>query len=138
LGKTKKNERHKVLGLFSPNKNTKAVMQAMTGPWCGAFFPSMFSKNVFDMPFTKNAVVFLTPLAKKCIAKTPCFHFFPSSALLRLVRQRVVMAVQTTQADVLINRLHDALPSWDGVEGRRDAQAGCDESAQARHGGGVL
>ena len=111
-----------------------------SGPWCGAFFHTIFLETVFDMPFAKNTGVFLNPLAKKCIAnKTPCFHFFPPSALLRLVRQRVVMAVQTTQADVLINRLHDALPSWDGVEGRRDArQAGCDESAQARHGGGVL
>ena len=42
------------------------------------------------------------------------------------------MAVQKAQADVLINRLHYALPGWDGAEGRRDAQEGFYESAQAR------
>jgi hypothetical protein len=42
------------------------------------------------------------------------------------------MAVQKAQADVLINRLHYALPGWDGAEGRRDAQEGSYESAQAR------
>jgi hypothetical protein len=41
------------------------------------------------------------------------------------------MAVQKAQADVLINRLHYALPGWDGAEGRRNAQEGFYESAQA-------
>jgi hypothetical protein len=44
------------------------------------------------------------------------------SVQLRLVRQRVAMAAQKAQADVLINRLHYALPGWDGAKGRRDAQ----------------
>jgi hypothetical protein len=42
------------------------------------------------------------------------------------------MAVQKSQAGVLINRLHYALPGWDGAEGRCDAQEGFYESAQAR------
>jgi hypothetical protein len=41
------------------------------------------------------------------------------------------MALQKRQADVLINRLHYALPSWGGAEGRRDAQEDFHESAQA-------
>jgi hypothetical protein len=47
-----------------------------------------------------------------------------SAQLLRLVRQRVAMAVQKAQVDVLINRLHYA-------EGRRDAQV----STKARRRG---
>jgi hypothetical protein len=37
-------------------------------------------------------------------------HLAAKSVHLRLVRQRVVMAVQKAQADVRINRLHYALP----------------------------
>jgi hypothetical protein len=53
-----------------------------------------------------------------------------ASKNLQLVRQRVAMAVQKAQADVLINRLHHALPGCDGAEGRRDAQEDPHESAQ--------
>jgi hypothetical protein len=43
-----------------------------------------------------------------------------------LLRQRVVMTVQKSQAEVLVNRLQYALrayqsPGWDGGEGRHDA-----------------
>jgi 50S ribosomal subunit-associated GTPase HflX len=34
------------------------------------------------------------------------------------------MAVQKSQADVLVNRLHYELPRWDGTGGERDAQEG--------------
>jgi hypothetical protein len=40
---------------------------------------------------------------------------------LRLLRQRVVTA-QKAQANVLLNRLHYALPGWDAAAERRDAQ----------------
>jgi hypothetical protein len=41
---------------------------------------------------------------------------------LRLLRQRVVMTAQKAQADVLLHRLHYALPGWDAAAERRDAQ----------------
>jgi hypothetical protein len=55
-------------------------------------------------------------------------HLIPNRAvakgvqLRRLLRQRVVMAAQKAQADVLIHRLHYALPGWDAAAERRDAQ----------------
>jgi hypothetical protein len=42
------------------------------------------------------------------------------------------MAAQKAQAGVLINHLHYALPGWDGAGGRRGAQGGPYESAQAQ------
>jgi hypothetical protein len=39
-----------------------------------------------------------------------------------LLRQRVVMAAQKAQADVLLHRLHYALLGWDAAAERRDAQ----------------
>jgi hypothetical protein len=51
---------------------------------------------------------------------------------LRLLRQRVVMAVQTAQAHVLFHRLHYALPGWDAAAERRNAQ---DELHSAAQGG---
>jgi hypothetical protein len=41
---------------------------------------------------------------------------------LRLLRQRVVMTAQKAQADVLLHRLHYALPGWDAAAERRGAQ----------------
>jgi hypothetical protein len=41
---------------------------------------------------------------------------------LRLLRQRVVMTAQKAQADVLLHRLHYALPGLDAAAERRDAQ----------------
>jgi hypothetical protein len=52
---------------------------------------------------------------------------------LRLLRQRVVMiTAQKAQADVLIHRLHYALPGWDAAAERRDAQDEFHSAAQAR------
>ena len=51
--------------------------------------------------------------------------------LLRL-RQRVVMTAQKAQADVLLHRLHYALPGWDAAAERRDAQDEFHSAAQAR------
>jgi hypothetical protein len=50
----------------------------------------------------------------------------------RLLRQRVVMAAQKAQADVLLHRLHYALPGWDAAFERRDAQDEFHSAAQAR------
>jgi hypothetical protein len=51
---------------------------------------------------------------------------------LRLLRQRVVMAAQNAQADVLLHRLHYALPGWDAATERRDMQDELHSAAQAR------
>jgi hypothetical protein len=52
---------------------------------------------------------------------------------LRLLRQRVVIgAAQKAQADVLLHRLHYALPGWDAAAERRDAQGEFYSAAQAR------
>jgi hypothetical protein len=52
---------------------------------------------------------------------------------LRLLRQRVVvMTAQKAQADVLLHRLHYALPGWDAAAERRDAQDELHSAAQAR------
>jgi hypothetical protein len=51
-------------------------------------------------------------------------HLIPNRVVakgvqLRLLRQRVVMAAQNTQADVLLHRLYYALPGWDAAAERR-------------------
>jgi hypothetical protein len=52
---------------------------------------------------------------------------------LRLLRQRVVMTAQNPQADVLLHRLHYALPGWDAAAERRgDAHGEFHSAAQAR------
>jgi hypothetical protein len=51
---------------------------------------------------------------------------------LRLLRQRVVMTAQKAQADVLLHRLHYALPGWEAAAERRDAQDEFHSAAQAR------
>jgi hypothetical protein len=53
---------------------------------------------------------------------------------LRLLRQRVVMTAQKAQAqaDVLLHRLHYALPGWDAATERRDAQDELHSAPQAR------
>jgi hypothetical protein len=51
---------------------------------------------------------------------------------LRLLRQRVAMTAQKAQADVLLHRLHYALPGWDAAAQRRDAQDELPSAAQAR------
>jgi hypothetical protein len=51
---------------------------------------------------------------------------------LRLLRQRVVMTAQKAQADVLLHRLHYALPGWDAAAERLDAQGEFHSAAQAR------
>jgi hypothetical protein len=53
-------------------------------------------------------------------------------AQLRLLRQRVVMTAQKAQADVLLHRLHYALPGWDAAAERRDAQGEFHSATQAR------
>jgi hypothetical protein len=79
----------------------------------------------------------------------PCFGFGPPAkkerakihipnriaakgVQLRLLRQRVVMAAEKAQADVLLHRLHCALPGWDVAADRRDAQGEFHSAAQAR------
>jgi hypothetical protein len=53
--------------------------------------------------------------------------------LLRLLRQaRVVMTAQKAQADVLLHRLHYALPGWDAAAERCDVQGEFHSAAQAR------
>jgi hypothetical protein len=52
--------------------------------------------------------------------------------LLRLRSQRVMTTAQKAQADVLLHRLHYALPGWDAAAERRDAQAEFHSAAQAR------
>jgi hypothetical protein len=54
------------------------------------------------------------------------------SAAPRLLRKRVVMAAQKAQADVLLHRLHYALPGWYAAAERRDAQDEFHSAAQAR------
>ena len=49
-----------------------------------------------------------------------------------MLRQRVVMTAQKAQADVLLHRLHYALPGWDAATERRDAQDELHSAAQAR------
>jgi hypothetical protein len=44
----------------------------------------------------------------------------------------VVMTAQKAQADVLLHRLHYALPGWDAAAERRDAQDELHSAAQAR------
>jgi hypothetical protein len=57
---------------------------------------------------------------------------------LRLLRQRVVMTAQKAQADVLLHRLHYALPGWDAAAERRDAQdERAPQTAQPRQGRGL-
>jgi hypothetical protein len=52
---------------------------------------------------------------------------------LRMLRQRMlVMAAQKAQADVLVRRLHYALPGWDAAAERRDTQDEFHSAAQAR------
>ena len=51
---------------------------------------------------------------------------------LRLLRQWGVMTAQKAQADVLLHRLHYALPGWDTAAERRDAQGEFHSAAQAR------
>jgi hypothetical protein len=51
---------------------------------------------------------------------------------LRMLRQRVVMTAQKAQSDVLLHRLHYALPGWDAAAERRDAQDEFHSAAQAR------
>jgi hypothetical protein len=48
-----------------------------------------------------------------------------------VLRQRVVMTAQKAQADVLLHRLHYALPGWDAAAERRDAQDEFHSAAQA-------
>jgi hypothetical protein len=50
------------------------------------------------------------------------FVHFGTRVQLRLLRQRVVMTAQKATADVLLHRLHYALPGWDAAAERRDAQ----------------
>jgi hypothetical protein len=52
------------------------------------------------------------------------------------MRQRVVMTAQKAQADVLLHRLHYALPGWDAAAERRDAQDELHSAAQ-RQGRGL-
>jgi hypothetical protein len=42
------------------------------------------------------------------------------------------MTAQKAQADVLLHRLHHALPGWDAAAERRDAQGELRSAAQAR------
>jgi hypothetical protein len=49
-----------------------------------------------------------------------------------MLRQRVVMTAQKAQADVLLHRLHYALPGWDAAAERRDAQGEFHSAAQGR------
>jgi hypothetical protein len=51
---------------------------------------------------------------------------------LRVLRQRVVMTAQKAQVDVLLHRLHYALPGWGVATERRDAQGEFRSAAQAR------
>jgi hypothetical protein len=51
---------------------------------------------------------------------------------LRMLRQRVVMTAQKAQADVLLHRLHYALPGWGAAAERRDAQDELHSAARAR------
>jgi hypothetical protein len=44
----------------------------------------------------------------------------------------VVMTAPKAQADVLLHRLHHALPGWDAAAARRDAQDELHSAAQAR------
>jgi hypothetical protein len=44
----------------------------------------------------------------------------------------VAMAAQKAQADVLLHRLHYALPGWDAAAERRGAQGEFHSAAQAR------
>jgi hypothetical protein len=53
---------------------------------------------------------------------------------LRLLQQRVVMTAQKAQADVLLYRLHYALPGGDAAAERRDAQLRASSTAQPRQG----
>jgi hypothetical protein len=48
-------------------------------------------------------------------------HVVAKGVQLRLLRQRVVMTAQKAQADVLLHRLHYALPGWDAAPERRNA-----------------
>jgi hypothetical protein len=54
---------------------------------------------------------------------------------LRLLRQRVVMAAQNAQADVLLHRLHYALPGAGGTPRRRGATRKTSSTTQPRQGG---
>jgi hypothetical protein len=49
-----------------------------------------------------------------------------------MLRQRVVMKAQKAQADVLLHRLHYALPGWGAAAERRDAQDEFHSAAQTR------
>jgi hypothetical protein len=55
---------------------------------------------------------------------------------LRLLRQRVVMAAQKAQADVLLHRLHYALPGW-YAKRWRSATRKTSSTAQPRKGRGL-
>jgi hypothetical protein len=59
-----------------------------------------------------------TQLAEEGADEAAERHLIPNRAVakgvqLRLLRQRVVMTAQKAQADVLLHRLHYALPGWD-------------------------
>jgi hypothetical protein len=56
-------------------------------------------------------------------------HVAAKAVHLWQLRQRVVMAVQKAQADVLLHRLHYALPDWEDAQGGRDAQDKLHEAA---------
>jgi hypothetical protein len=59
-------------------------------------------------------------------------YSFVDGVQLRLLRQRVAMTAQNAQAEVLLHRLHYALPGWDAAAERRDAQDEFHSAAQAR------
>jgi hypothetical protein len=79
----------------------------------------------------------LDQLAEERADKAARRYLIPSHAVskgvqLWLLRQRVVMAAQKAQADVLLHRLHYALPGWDVAAERPDAQDELHSAAQAR------
>jgi hypothetical protein len=53
--------------------------------------------------------------------------------LLRLLWQRMVMTAHKAQADVLLHRLHYALPGLDAAEGERGAMRKASSTAQPTH-----
>jgi hypothetical protein len=55
---------------------------------------------------------------------------------LRLLRHRVVMTAQKAQADVLLRRLHSALPVWDAAAERRDASRRAPQRSPGKGVGG--
>jgi hypothetical protein len=118
------------------------VAAPAVGPWqrqlneLGGVKPLAFGQYGELGPGFEQLLVQLAEEAGEGADEAAKRHLIPNRAVakgvqLRLLRQ-VVMGAQKAQADVLLHRLHYALPGWDAAVERCDAQGEFHSAAQAR------